>query len=302
MGTPGFAVPSLQFLLEAGYPIAGVITAPDRKGGRGMKQTIISPVKQFSLDKGLAILQPTNLKSPSFLQELEALNADLQVVVAFRMLPEAVWSMPKYGTMNLHGSLLPAYRGAAPIQWAIIRGERKTGVTTFMLQHKIDTGAILLQREIPILNDDDTGALHDRMMMIGAALVVASVDMITSDQVVLQKQDETKVSHAPKIHHQDGHIQWYAAVEEVYNLIRGMSPYPGAWAVLDGKECKILMTKIHSTNRTRASGSIYLKDKSLIAQTGTGEIEILEIQMAGKRRMTVSDFINGYPIETWTLS
>ncbi len=302
MGTPDFAVPSLQLLLEAGYAVVGVITAPDRKGGRGMKQTITSPIKKFALDRELPILQPTNLKSAAFIEELKNLQADLQVVVAFRMLPEAVWNMPPLGTMNLHGSLLPAYRGAAPLQWAIIRGEKTTGVTTFLLQHKIDTGDVLLQREIPILEDDTTGTLHDRMMIIGAGLVVASVDFIAAKQITLKKQDETTVSHAPKIHHQDGHIKWNEPVREVYNLIRGMSPFPGAWTILDEKECKILKAKIHSTETQHLPGTLLQKEKSLIAQADGGEIEILEIQMEGKRRMTATDFMNGYPIKTWTLS
>ena len=179
MGTPAFAVTSLQFLLEAGYPIVGVVTAPDKLGGRGMKQIISSPVKQFAVDHDLPVLQPGNLKSKDFLEKLKALKADLQVVVAFRMLPEAVWNMPPKGTLNLHGSLLPAYRGAAPIQWAVIRGETSTGVTTFLLQHEIDTGQILQLREIPILPDEDTGTLHDRMMLVGAGLVVSTVDEIS---------------------------------------------------------------------------------------------------------------------------
>jgi methionyl-tRNA formyltransferase len=288
--------------LEAGYPIAGVITAPDRLGGRGMKQVITSPVKKFALSHELNVLQPTNLKSTSFQDALKALQADLQVVVAFRMLPESVWSMPVLGTMNLHGSLLPAYRGAAPIHWAVINGEKKTGVTTFMLQHQIDTGDIMLQREIPITNEDDTGALHDRMMFIGAGLVVSSVDLIANGQVILKKQNESTVSHAPKIHHNDGHIDWTLPVQRVYNLIRGMSPFPGAWAVLDGKECKILKARIHSSTQIQPLGELYQKEKSLLVQANDGEIEILEIQMAGKRRMTAIDFMNGYAIKKWTLS
>lgn len=302
MGTPDFAVPSLQFLLEAGYPIAGVITAPDRLGGRGMKQVITSPVKKFALSRRLNVLQPTNLRSTSFQDALKALQADLQVVVAFRMLPESVWSMPVLGTMNLHGSLLPAYRGAAPIHWAVINGEKKTGVTTFMLQHQIDTGDIMLQREIPITDEDDTGALHDRMMFIGAGLVVSSLDLIANGQVILKKQNESTVSHAPKIHHNDGHIDWALPVQRVYNLIRGMSPFPGAWTVLDGKECKILKARIHSSTQNHPIGQLYQREKSLLVQANEGEIEILEIQMAGKRRMTAIDFMNGYAIKKWTLS
>ncbi len=302
MGTPDFAVPSLQFLIEAGYPVVGVITAPDRKGGRGMKQVISSPVKAFAVDQGIPVLQPTNLKSAAFQEELRNLRADLQVVVAFRMLPESVWNMPRLGTMNLHGSLLPAFRGAAPIHWAVIRGEKMTGVTTFMLQHQIDTGDLLLQREIPILDDDTTGTLHDRMMITGAALVVASVDLMASGKATLSGQDESKVSHAPKIHHEDAHINWNRSVETVYNLIRGMAPYPGAWSLLDDKECKVLSARVYSHNTHREPGSISIKDKTLVVQATDGEIEILEVKLAGKRKMDVADFLNGYSIKTPTLS
>lgn len=302
MGTPGFAVTSLQFLMDAGYPIIAVITAPDKPGGRGMKQMISSPVKQFALAHGLTILQPTNLKSKRFLATLQSLEADLQIVVAFRMLPEQVWSMPPKGTMNLHGSLLPAYRGAAPIHWAVIRGEKITGVTTFMLRHEIDTGGILLQREIPILPTDDTGSLHDRMAYIGAGLVVASADLIVSGQIRLKTQDETKASHAPKIHHEDGHIEWNQGVNSVYNLIRGMSPYPGAWALLDGETCKIWKVKKHHSPATGAPGTLRLDGKKLLIQAQDGELELEEIQLSGKRRMNTVDFINGYKIRDWSMS
>jgi methionyl-tRNA formyltransferase len=302
MGTPGFAVPSLQFLLEAGYPVVAVVTAPDKPGGRGMKQMISSPVKQFAIEKGLPVLQPSNLKSKVFIQQLRDLKADLQVVVAFRMLPEVVWNMPPRGTMNLHGSLLPAYRGAAPIQWAIIRGEKFTGVTTFLLQHEIDSGQILLQRTMPILDEDDTGSLHDRMMIAGAGLVVASVDLIASGKFTLQPQNETLVSHAPKIHHEHGHINWKSNARNVYNLIRGMSPYPGAWTLVDGIESKIWKSKIYSGLQVNEIGMLRKEGKSLIVQAEDGEIELLEIQMAGKKRMSVQDFLNGYKIKNWFLT
>ena len=302
MGTPGFAVASLQFLMEAGYPIVGVVTAPDKPGGRGMKQMISSPVKQFAAAHALTLLQPSNLKSKVFVAELRALQADLQIVVAFRMLPEVIWSMPPKGTMNLHGSLLPAYRGAAPIHWAVIRGEKVTGVTTFLLQHQIDTGQILLQREMPILHEEDTGSVHDRMMMIGAGLVVASADLISLGQYQLYNQDESKVTHAPKIHHEDGHIRWESTVLNIYNLIRGMSPYPGAWAILDGVECKIWKSVIYSAEQTQKPGRMSVKGKSLVIQATDGEIEVLEMQMAGKKKMSARDFINGYRIRDWFLT
>jgi methionyl-tRNA formyltransferase len=302
MGTPAFAVPSLRYLLDAGYPIAGVITAPDKPGGRGLKQLISSPVKQFALENGLRLLQPANLKSSGFIEELKSLQADLQVVVAFRMLPEAVWNMPRMGTMNLHGSLLPAYRGAAPIQWAVIRGEKTTGITTFLLQHQIDTGKILLQREIPILDEDDSGSLHDRMMHAGAGLVVASLDQLCSGDIHPIDQDESKASHAPKIHHEDGQINWSSSAKDIYNLIRGMSPYPGAWTSLDGLECKIWKSRILPTTQKKEPGTLWLEGKSLQVQANDGTLEIIELQLAGKKRMMARDFINGYKIRNWSLT
>lgn len=302
MGTPDFAVASLQFLLDAGYSIVGVVTAPDKPGGRGLKQMISSPVKQFALAHQLNVLQPTNLKSPEFLKALKDLAADLQIVVAFRMLPRQVWDMPPLGTVNLHGSLLPAYRGAAPIHWAVIRGEKTTGVTTFKLQHEIDTGEILLQRAIPILDDDDTGKVHDRMMYIGAGLIVATADLICQGPIEPKLQDESKVTHAPKIHHADGHIDWTKNVKEVYNLIRGMSPYPGAWTLLDDKECKIWKAIIHSDAKHGMPGQMRMEDKLLLVQCQNGEIALLEIQPEGKKKMMVRDFLNGYKIKTWTLT
>ena len=302
MGTPDFAVPSLQILLDAGYPVVGVITAPDKVGGRGLRQMIISPVKSFALDHGLKILQPVNLKSKSFLSELQSLNADLQVVVAFRMLPKEVWNMPSKGTMNLHGSLLPAYRGAAPIQWAMIKGETKTGITTFLLQHEIDSGNILAQREIPILENDDAGTLHDRMMQTGAGLVLGSVDLIASGNFQTYPQDATKVSHAPKINHNDAHINWNQTAIDVHNLIRAMSPFPGAWTKLDDKELKIFKSGKLSGQTSDPPGTIRLSEKKLIAQTGDGLLELIEVQLAGKKRMTTTTFLNGNKIKDWKLT
>ncbi|MGB4850651.1 MAG: methionyl-tRNA formyltransferase [Saprospiraceae bacterium] len=302
MGTPEFAVPTLEILADAGYIIAGVITSPDKPGGRGMKQMMISPVKSFAQSRGINVLQPVNLKSPSFLRELKSLKADLQVVVAFRMLPEAVWSMPRLGTMNLHGSLLPAFRGAAPIQWAMIRGETMTGLTTFMLRHEIDEGQILRQREMPILDDEDAGSLHDRMMYAGSGLVLGSVDLIQMGEASFTPQDELKASFAPKIHHEDGHIEWQKSSLEVNNLIRAMSPYPGAWTILDGIELKIFRTSVSSRNVNRTPGLLELENKKLLAQAKDGELEILEVQLAGKKRMSARDFINGYKIRNWNLT
>jgi len=302
MGTPGFAVPGLQYLLDAGYPVVAVVTAPDKPGGRGMKQLISSPVKNFAIEHSIPVLQPENLKSKDFVQALASYEADLQVVVAFRMLPEVVWKMPPMGTMNLHGSLLPAYRGAAPIQWAIINGDKVTGVTTFRLQHAIDSGEILLQREIPILDQDDAGTLHDRMMYIGASLVVSSVDLLSSGEAKTIKQDQSAISHAPKIYHHDAHIDWTKSALEIYNLVRGMSPYPGAWSTLDGNEFKILKSVIANDEQSGMPGKVFVKDKHLLVQTEAGCIELLEVQLAGKRKMSVKDFLNGYTIRDWSLT
>jgi len=302
MGTPGFAVPGLQYLLDAGYPVVAVVTAPDKPGGRGMKQMISSPVKNFAIEHLIPVLQPDNLKSKDFIQSLASYQADLQVVVAFRMLPEVVWKMPPMGTMNLHGSLLPAYRGAAPIQWAIINGDKVTGVTTFRLQHAIDSGEILLQCEIPILEQDDAGTLHDRMMYVGASLVVSSVDLLSSGEAKTIKQDQAAISHAPKIYHHDAHIDWTKSAFEIYNFIRGMSPYPGAWSTLDSTEFKILKSVIANDEQSGAPGKLFVKDKHLVVQTEAGCIELIEVQLAGKRKMSVKDFLNGYTIRDWSLT
>ena len=302
MGTPEFAVPSLQYLVDAGYPVVGVVTAPDKTGGRGMRLTISSPVKAFAIQHGIPVFQPTNLKAKEFIESLSRLEPDLQVVVAFRMLPEVVWKMPPMGTINLHGSLLPAYRGAAPIQWAIINGDSMTGVTTFRLQHAIDSGEILLQREIPILEEDDTSTLHDRMMNIGASLVVATVDLLCKGEATTHKQDLALISHAPKIFHEDAHIDWNKSATEINNLIRGMSPFPGAWTKLDGAELKITKAKVVTEDSHHKPGTAYLKNKNLIIQTGKSSIELLEVQLAGKRKMNVRDFLNGYQIKDWYLT
>lgn len=303
MGTPDFAVPSLQYLVEAGYPVVGVVTAPDKPGGRGMKQMISSPVKRFAEAKGLRVLQPPALKARSFVSALQDLKADLQVVVAFRMLPEIVWSMPRLGTLNLHGSLLPAYRGAAPIQWAIIRGESVTGVTTFMLQHAIDTGDVLLQRPVPILPDDNASRLHDRMMHVGAGLVLATVDLIASGSARPRPQQEDLASHAPKIFHADAAIDWNRPQQQVHDFIRGMSPYPGAWTLLDEQEWKILAARpVDFSMETPEPGKLSADGQHLLAGTKDGWLELLEVQLQGKRRMEAREFLNGYRIRKWSLT
>ncbi len=302
MGTPAFAVPTLQYLLDASYPVTGVVTAPDKPGGRGMKQMISSPVKQFTLTQGLPILQPVNLKSKTFIQELQLLRADVQIVVAFRMLPEMVWAMPPQGTINLHGSLLPAYRGAAPIQWAIVRGEKVTGLTTFFLQHAIDTGKILLQVQVPIIAEDDAGSLHDRMMITGAGLVLATLDQMTTGQLNPQEQDESKTSHAPKIFHADARIDWVKPAETILNLIRGMSPYPGAWTLLDDMELKIWRATSHAITSSDKPGTMRKEGKKLIVSTQGQDLEILTLQLSGKKKMDAGSFLNGYAIRNWSLT
>lgn len=295
MGTPDFAVPSLDALYQNGYEIVGVITATDKRGGRGGKTLIESSVKKYALEKGLKILQPKNLKAPTFVEELRSLKADLQVVVAFRMLPVVVWDMPPIGTINLHGSLLPAYRGAAPIHWAVINGESETGVTTFFLQHEIDTGDMLMQEKLSIGAHDTTGDIHDRMMVLGANVVLQSVKKIESGNYSLQPQDHSKVSKAPKIHSDTCEINFNQPTEVVYNFIRGMSPFPTAWTTLEDKKLKIYKATKGVDAPLQEPGSYYTDGKTYLRfLTDDGFIEVLELQLQGKRKMMIKDFLNGY--------
>lgn len=301
MGTPAFAVPSLAILLENDYEVVGVITATDKYGGRGNKVLLESAVKKFALEKNLKILQPKNLKDPAFLKELAALKADLQIVVAFRMLPESVWDMPPLGTFNLHGSLLPKYRGAAPINWAVIRGEEETGVTTFFIRHQIDTGDIILQERIPIGENDTAGEVHDRMMDIGAKSVLETVRRIEAGNVDLQIQDHKAATKAPKLHKENCQINFNQSSEEVHNFIRGLSPYPAAWTTLDGKQLKITSSEIVMTMDMPSSppGTFSSDNKHFIqVSTSNGYINILELQIQGRKRMKVKDFLNGYQFES----
>lgn len=296
MGTPEFAVPSLEILLQNGYTVPAVVTAADKPGGRfGLQE---SAVKKFALSHGLRVLQPEKLKNPEFLEELRALRADLQVVVAFRMLPEAVWNMPPLGTLNLHGSLLPKYRGAAPINWAIINGETETGVTTFLLRHEIDTGDVLFQEKMPIGENDTAGDIHDRMMVLGAQVVLRTVQAIERGEARPLPQSDAEATHAPKIFTETCRIDFAQPTARVHNFIRGLSPYPGAWTMLDGKTLKILQTLKTGPGAVAlppgqfvSDGKNYLKISAL-----DGFVEVLELQMEGKRRMNVKDFLNGYKI------
>lgn len=298
MGTPEFAVPSLDILYQAGYDLVGVITAPDRYGGRGRKTLIESDVKKYAQNKSLTVLQPTNLKSPSFQAKLKSLGADLQIVVAFRMLPKIVWDMPQLGTYNLHGSLLPKYRGAAPINWAIINGDKETGVSSFKLKHEIDTGSILLQKKIPIYSFDNASDLHDRMKWIGAEIILNTVELIKADDVQLQEQKLTEVSHAPKLNKENTSLDFTKNSKEIYDMARGLSPYPTAWFLLDDKHTKVYRAGYRLENHNHAPGTIRTDQKTrLEIASSDGFIELFEIQMSGKKRMNIQGLLNGYKIK-----
>lgn len=299
MGTPDFAVPTLDALVENGYNVVGVITATDKMGGRGGKKVLQSAVKRYAIEKGLKVLQPKNLKAAEFVAELSSLKADLQVVVAFRMLPVVVWDMPTIGTINLHGSLLPKYRGAAPIHWAVINGEKETGVTTFFLQHEIDTGDILMSGKLPIGEDDTTGVIHDKMMHLGADVVLKSVQTIESGEYELVPQDNSQVSKAPKIFHDTCAINFNQKTQQVHNFIRGLSPFPAAWTTIDGIELKIFLSKKEITEHQTPVGQVVTDNKTFLKfATEDGFIHALEIKLAGKRKMAVKDFLNGYKFES----
>jgi methionyl-tRNA formyltransferase len=292
-------VPSLNKLYEAGYNIAAVVTAPDKPAGRVMQMTQ-SAVKKYALEKNLKILQPEKLKDPGFIKELELLKTDVQVVVAFRMLPEIIWNMPPLGTINLHASLLPQYRGAAPINWAIINGEKQTGVTTFKLKHEIDTGNILLQKKIDLDENETAGSLHDKMMQTGADLLLQTIHQL--DQGKLEETDQSSASpsnevlhQAPKIFTETCEIKWDKNVEEVYNLIRGLSPYPTAFTFLNGKKLKIFKAEKELDNKVLKPGEMITDHKSFLKfSANDGFISLKEIQLEGKKKMPVEDFLRGW--------
>ncbi|GAA4327241.1 methionyl-tRNA formyltransferase [Flaviaesturariibacter amylovorans] len=300
MGTPDFAVASLDALVQAGCHIVGVITAPDKPAGRGM-QLQGSAVKKYAAERGLHLLQPEKLKNEAFLEELRSLRADLQVVVAFRMLPEAVWNMPPHGTINVHGSLLPQYRGAAPINWAVINGETETGVTTFRLQHAIDTGDILLQERIPIGADETAGDVHDRMKETGAQLLVRTLQQLTAGTLHPVPQahlDPTSLKHAPKLVTETGRIDWTKPVRDVHNLVRGLSPFPGAFSTLSGKMLKIYRCRVVAGTPNEAPGTPVTDGKTYLHFTcPDGYLEVVALQLEGKKRMPVGDFLRGYRFE-----
>ncbi len=308
MGTPEFAVETLKKLVSDGYKIVGVITAPDKPAGRGRK-IAESAVKQFAKSHEIPVLQPFKLKDKTFLNELKTLQADLQIVVAFRMLPEVVWAMPPLGTFNLHASLLPQYRGAAPINWAVINGETKTGVTTFFIEQKIDTGNILFQEEVPINQDDTAGNLHDKLMYVGAKLVSKTVGAILSNQHSAQAQkelisDTEQLRPAPKIYKDDCRINWNMSAKNVYNFIRGLSPYPAAWSELVGdNECrkiKIFRATIGKPSSGVGVGTLNIEGKNIIRiACADNYLEIKELQLAGKKRMPVDEFLRGFSLTNY---
>jgi len=307
MGTPEFATASLDILVESGYNVVGVVTMPDKPGGRGYKIQY-SAVKKYALEKGLPLLQPEKLKDESFLKELKGWRADLQIVVAFRMLPEVVWNMPLLGTFNLHASLLPQYRGAAPINWSIINGEKETGVTTFFLTHEIDTGKIILQQKIPIRENDTAGDIHDKLMQVGAEVVKQTVDLILENKAepISQEQlfsEDAVLKPAPKIFKETCRIDWNRSPENIHNFVRGLSPYPGAWTelFLPGKEP--LLIKIYSSKEIKeenafSPGTIITDNKTFLkAALSGGFLQVEEIQVAGKRTMKAEEFLRGFKVE-----
>lgn len=306
MGTPDFAVESLKALVEGGYNVVGVVTMPDKPIGRHGSVLQASPVKQYAVEKGLNVLQPVKLKDEAFVEELRSLNADLQIVVAFRMLPEVVWNMPRLGTFNLHASLLPQYRGAAPINWAVINGDTETGITTFFLQHEIDTGRVIQQVKVPISDTDNVGDVHDRLMMLGGQLVVETVDNIINGTVTSVEQDDMlaegeDLRPAPKIFHDTCRIDWKGKnMKRIYDFIRGLSPYPAAWTELVNGD-KVLSVKIFEAEKIPADSSQY--SRGMILTDGKSEVKVAvdggyvrvkTMQIAGKKKMQTEEFLRGY--------
>lgn len=297
MGTPEFAVASLDILVAHNFDVVGVVTATDKLGGRGNKQLIESAVKQYAIQKNIPVLQPEKLKNPEFIEILRGYNADLFVVVAFRMLPEIIWTMPRLGTMNLHGSLLPRYRGAAPINWAVINGEKETGVTTFFLKHEIDTGDVLLTERFAIGEDETAGEVHDKMMNIGANALLKSVQLIEKGGYILKPQEDTEVTHAPKIFSETCEINFSQTTQKVHDFIRGLSPYPTAWTTLDGLKLKVYKASKEIIAPQYSTGNFVSDNKNYVKiATEDGYIHLLDLQLEGRKRMDVKSFLNGYKI------
>lgn len=313
MGTPDFAVESLRALVEGGYNVVGVVTMPDKPVGRHGSVLQASPVKEYAVSKGLPVLQPEKLKEESFLADLRALHADLQIVVAFRMLPEVVWNMPPMGTFNLHASLLPQYRGAAPINWAVINGDEETGATTFFLTHEIDTGKIIRQKRLPIADTDDVGTVHDALMQMGAGLVIETVDLLLAGKADAIPQEAfykevSELRPAPKIFKETCRIDWGRPLKSIYDFIRGLSPYPAAWTEIVSPEGIHTVLKIYQTEKYPAIhnlpvGTMRTDQKSYIeVAVEGGYLRLLSVQLAGKKRLSVTDFLNGFKqIGTYTV-
>lgn len=293
-GTPEFAIPSLDILNKSNHRILAVVTAPDKKRGRG-RSLSFTPVKQYAIDNNISVLTPNKLSDDKFKEDLQKLNADLFVIVAFKILPRSIFTIPKYGSFNLHGSLLPKYRGAAPIQWAIINGDKKTGLTTFFLEDKVDTGNIILTTEIDIGEDDNLGSMHDKMSELGAELVLKTVDLISNGNVKTSQQANSLSSKAPKITNDTRVINWDYPVEKIHNLIRGLSPYPCAFFNLNNKMYKVYKSKISATNSLEA-GEIRQTKNQIFIGTGSNDLEVLEIQPEGRKRMTAAEFLRGYSL------
>ena len=291
-GTPDFAVPSLKKLLESSHEVAAVVTAPDKERGRGRKVSF-TPVKEFAIENALPVLQPENLKNGNFIAELKKINADVFVVVAFRILPSAVYTLPKYA-FNLHGSLLPKYRGAAPIQWALINGEKETGVTTFLLEKTVDTGNIILQKKIEISPDDDFGTLHDKLSLLGADAVLETVEILNDGNFEPLPQDDTAATKAPKITKDLARINWHDDAEKIVNLVRGLSPFPAAFFESEGKIYKVYKARVADVELS--PGEVGRTKKELFVGAGKGAVEILEIRPEGRKRMTAEEFLRGYEI------
>ena len=313
MGTPEFAIPSLQKILESKHQVIAVVSAPDKERGRG-RQITYSPVKEFALKNKLEVYNPVSLKDPEFISRLRELKPDLFVVVAFRILPKEVYSIPLKGSFNLHGSLLPKYRGAAPIQWALIDGDKQTGVTTFFLEDKVDTGNIILQEKIPIDDEDDFGSLHNKIMMLGSEVVLKTIALIDSGNYSLTNQNDSLASPAPKITKEICEINWNKSALEIHNLVRGLSPYPGAYFNHNGKSYKVFRTKmvesdqwsivssqlniqsITTNNSQPSTNKIYQTKKEIFIQTKSGVLQILELQPEDRKRMTAEEFLRGYSL------
>jgi methionyl-tRNA formyltransferase len=296
MGTPEFAVPSLRILLDNSYEVSAVVTAPDKPRGRG-QQVSFTPIKEFALQHHLKIIQPENLKNPAFITHVKNLNPDIIIVVAFRILPKEVYAIPKLGSFNLHASLLPKYRGAAPINWVIINGEQETGVTTFFLQDKVDTGAIILQSRVSIGSDETAGELHDKLSEVGAQAVLQTVRLIELGNVQQNMQDDSLAIPAPKIFTEDCHIDWKKPARQVHDFIRGLSPYPAAWTTHKGKTIKVYRTRVIDARPVNAGTVDKRTNDTLWIGTENGAISILEIQQEGKRRLNIEEFLRGYTIE-----